>query len=146
MDISSIANLFKTLSSGQGTDEKETNVSDEISMQYPYGDFPIRYTKSGQEALRRQSETRFLNPPTQTNTQNSDLDISTIVTLLSLFGGKKKSSSDILELLSPILFKNNPELKTLLKLFNKESPKEIVNTEDFPNTHKVSISSLKRVE
>lgn len=146
MDASNIANLLKALSNGQDNIAPPSNSQNEISMQYPYGDFPIRYTKSGQETLRKQSEARFLNTPQPSNTQGSDMDISTLVTIMSLLTGKKKSSSDLLELLYPLLFKNNPELKSLLKLFNKESPKEIVNTKDFPNTNKVSVSSLKRVE
>lgn len=146
MDASNIANLLKALSSGQDENVNKDTVSDEISMQYPYGDFPIRYTKSGQETLRKQSEARFSSPAPQNYTPNADIDISSLVAVLSLMGGKKKSSSDMLELLSPILFKNNPELKSLLKLFNKEKPKEIINTTDFPNTNKVAINSLKRVE
>ncbi len=137
--------LIKLLSMGQKPQTSEP-INQEINMQYPYGDFPIRYTKSGQELLRKNSEARFLSSPPPEQQQNQNLDVSTLVTLMSLIGNKKKSSSDILELISPLLFKDNPELKSLLKLFNKDKPKDIINTENFPNTNKVTISNLKRVE
>lgn len=147
MDTSSMESLIKLLSANTSQSSQSNEpIKKEIDMQYPYGDFPIRYTKSGQEFMRKNSEARYQSPPPPEPQQSSSIDISTLVTLMSLLGGKKKSSSDMLELISPILFKNNPELKSLLKLFNKDKPKEIIGSQDFPNTNKVSISSLKRVE
>lgn len=145
MDTSSMESLLKILNIGQKSQTNE-QANQEVNSQYPYGDFPIRYTKTGQEILRKQSEARYLSPPPLEPSQSSNIDVSTLVTLMSIIGNKKKSSSDILELLSPLLFKDNPELKSLLKLFNKNKPQDIISTENFPDTNKVSISTLKRVE
>ena len=57
MDINDIIKVF----SSQKTQEQEQtpNIPQEVLNQYPYGQFPIQYTRTGQEQLRKQSENRF---------------------------------------------------------------------------------------
>lgn len=143
-----LSEIIKTLSN---TSEKSPTIPKEVLDQYPYGEFPLRYTKSGQDFLRKNSETRYLNdtPPTQDNEENNtsnSLDLSTILTLTSLLTNKKKQPSDMLELISTILFKDNPEMKKLLKLLAPTTKaQEVTPKEDFPDTNKVCISTLKRI-
>lgn len=147
MDNTNFSNLINILSGAQTTSNTTTNIPKEVLEQYPYGDFPIRYTRSGQEFLRKNSEARYLNPPPpQKPSESTNSDISTLITLMSLLGGKKKSSNEMFELFSSILFKDNPELKKLIKLFPQNKPKEVNAQTDFPKPHTVSISNLKRVE
>lgn len=146
MDNTNFSNLINILSKTP-IDATNGNIPKEVLDQYPYGDFPLRYTKTGQEFLRKNSEARYLNPsPNPEANKSSEPDMSTLVSILSLLGGKKKSSNDIFELLSSILFKDNPELKNILKLFNPKKQTEIETCSDFPDANKVKISNLKRVE
>ena len=54
-------NLSELLQLFSNTTKKEekTTIPKELADQYPYGQFPIRYTKIGQEEIRKQSENRF---------------------------------------------------------------------------------------
>ena len=150
--MDNIAQLLKILSSQNNTNTTEPQIPKEITDQYPYGEFPIRYTKTGQETIRKNSESRFsINPSSQTNNEihnnPSNIDISTILTLSTLLSGKKKNQNEMLELLSSMLFKDNPELKKILSLFSKNhKTQEINNSLNFPETNRVSINSLKKVE
>lgn len=143
-----LTEIIKTLSN---TNENSSSIPKEILEQYPYGEFPLRYTKSGQEYLRKNSEARYLNSPPSTQDKVEDdtskpIDLSTILTLSTLLSNKKKQPSDMLELISSILFKDNPEIKKLLKLFKPTTKaQEVIPKEDFPDTNKVCISSLKRI-
>lgn len=152
--MDNIAQILKILSMQNNEENKEVNIPKEIIDQYPYGEFPIRYTRNGQEVIRKNSEARYA-APLNTNSdkqeqqpqQQSNLDISTILTLSSLLSNKKKNQNDMLELFSSILFKDNPELKKILGLFNKcNKTQDINNCSNFPETNRVSISSLKKVE
>ena len=51
-DISSIMKILNSMSNNNAT-EQSTSISQELQEQYPYGQFPIRYTKHGQEELRK---------------------------------------------------------------------------------------------
>ena len=141
MDIGEIIKLFNTQ---QEEKKSKDNIPPEILKQYPYGEFPIRYTKLGQEHIRKNSENRYANNNINTDkstTQNSDImSLLPLITLMS----NKKQPSDMLELLSSFLFKDNPEMKKILKLIPKPKNQEIIKNE-FPDTNKVSISSLRKI-
>ena len=51
----------------------------------------------------------------------------------------------MLELLSKVIFKDNPELQKLLKLFPHTKSQEVKSTQDFPDTNKICISSLRKI-
>ena len=150
--MDNIAQLLKILSSTNSNENREPQTPKEILDQYPYGEFPIRYTKSGQEKIRKNSESRYSH-----HTDNHEnlslpktpcLDISTILSLSSLLSGKKKNNqNEMLEIFSSLLFKDNPEFKQILELFSKKpKAQEIDNCSNFPDTNKVCINSLKKVE
>ena len=139
MDISEI---IKILNNKQN-EQKPEPIPKEILNQYPYGEFPIRYTKLGQEHIRKNSENRFATDSnTNQNTQNTT-DIMSLLPLISMMSNKKQPK-DMLELFSSILFKDNPEMKQILKLIPKSNNKEIVKN-DFPDTNKICINSLKKI-
>lgn len=148
MENTNLSNLINILSRNTSNEQAmEQVVPKEVLDQYPYGDFPLKYTKVGQEYLRKNSEARYLNPtPPYQESKEPKPDMSTLVSLLSLVGNKKKNPNDMLELFSSLLFKDNPEIKNLLKLFGSKKQPEINTCNTFPDTDKVKISSLKRVE
>lgn len=153
-----LINLMSALSQNkQPQNEPHTNnIPKEVLDQYPYGDFPIRYTKSGQETIRINSQNRFSYNEESTNTtsqqeHNSSMDLSSLLPLIQVLSNKKHSQKDMFQIFSKLLFKDNPELQKLLSLFsNNNDNKDIVsqeinNTTNFPNTNKVCIANLKRV-
>ena len=139
MDISEIIKIFETNKTQNNTTEK---IPEEIINQYPYGQFPIKYTKEGQEKIRKQCEDRFNKDIEENINQNQTSDINSILPLISLLTNKKQPK-DIFELLSCLITKDKPELKNLFKLLQKPNPKEPERS--FPDTNKVSINSFKRI-
>ena len=133
---------------------QQPSIPKEILDQYPYGEFPTRYTKSGQEELRIKSENRFSSTnfndtkPQESNDvkQHDDsLNLNTLLPLIQLMSNNKKQPSDMMKLFSEIIFKDNKEAQQLIKLFSQNKSQEINNSAPFPNTKKVNISSLKRI-
>lgn len=125
------------------------NIPKEILDQYPYGQFPQRYTRSGQEAIRKQSESRFsytqeFQP--QKLSQNSGLNLNSLLPFIQFLSGGKKSQKDIMQLFSKIIFKDNPDMQKLFSLIPSIKGQEYIDQNDFPNTNKIEISSLKKIE
>ena len=143
MDIGELLKVFIT--SQDKKSENTQTIPQEVINQYPYGEFPIQYTKSGQEQIRKSSENRFSyneTPPAQSEDKNFDImSLLPLVTLMS----NKKQPKDMFELLSTFLFKDKPELKKIFELFPKHNGPDIKSEEPFPDTNKVSINSLKRI-
>ena len=149
-----LINLMSTLSQNKQEQPKQT-IPKEILDQYPYGDFPIKYTKTGQETIRINSQNRFSYqediPQNTEEKDNTSLDLNSLLPLIQILSNKTHSQKDMLQVFSKILFKDHPEMESLLKLFSTNQNKdintqEINNTKNFPDTNKVSISSLKRVD
>jgi hypothetical protein len=156
--MNTLINLISALSKNTSNTKNEENtqtIPKEILDQYPYGEFPIRYTKPGQETIRKHSENRFLesydNKTNENNNNNTnDFNISSLLPLIQILSNKNSSNKDLIDIFSKLLFKDKPELQNLLKMFNKSShkdikPQEINNTNYFPETNKVNISSLKKI-
>ena len=149
----SLFNLLNKQPQNNDTTPQQSPIPKEVLDQYPYGEFPSRYTKIGQENIRAQSEKRYsyenLSPETETkpNKKSEDLDISSLLPLIQLMSNKKRSPNTQ-QLLLKLLFKDNKEMEQIFNLFSshKQNPHEIDNTENFPNTNKVNISSLKRID
>lgn len=148
--------IFKSLSNLKSKENQDniTEIPKEIQDQYPYGQFPIKYTKSGQETIRKQSENRFSYTESESqkeNKPNSNNDINQlglIFPLIQSLSGQKKEPKDLMQIFGKILFKDNPELQKLFSLIPKtktKSESESIN-ENFPNTNKVNINSLKRID
>lgn len=118
----------------------------EILDQYPYGEFPIRYTKIGQESIRHESENRFSNVQPEPHSQPNNVNLLELLPILQLMNGKK-DSKEMFKILSRLLFKDNKDLE---KIFNLISPsiaksQELKNTQSFPDTNNVKINNLRRV-
>lgn len=149
--MDNIFNMLDKLNSNNSSTVENNNIPKEILDQYPYGQFPIRYTKYGQEIIRKQSESRFKyeNDNVQNiekNTIDKKLDISTLLPIIQMLSSGKKSNKDMMQLFSKILFKDNPDLQKLFSLFPTIKGQDIDKQKDeFPNTNKVEISSLKKI-
>ena len=131
---------------------KETNtpIPKEILDQYPYGQFPIKYTRSGQETIRKQSENRYSYSNDQVNKdkQSNSFDFSSLSTFLPIIqalSGGKKNSKDLMNIFGKILFKDNPDLQKIINLLPKTKSQEIDNSSNDFNTQSVNITSLKRI-
>ena len=141
--MDNLLELLKLFSNNK--QEPVVTISKELKEQYPYGEFPIRYTKTGQNSIREHSEKRF-SYDTPPQTQKTDISIESILPLIQTLSSGKKSSSNMLDVLSKVLLKDNPQMAGLLKLFpKKNNHTEIKGKEIFPNTNKVETSSLKRI-
>ena len=140
-----ILDLIKLFSNKQP--ETSLEVPKELKDQYPYGEFPIRYTRVGQEKIRISSEKRFSyeEPPTPTKDNNTSLNLELLLPLIQSMTNKK-SPQNMMSVLSKFLFKDNPEMEKLFKLLPMKNNVEIKNTTNFPDTNTVKISSLKRID
>ena len=150
-----IFELFKSLSNlnSKESNQLQNEIPKEISDQYPYGQFPIQYTKHGQETIRKQSENRFSYADNITDENKSKNNIansplSLLLPLIQTMSNNKKQPKDLMQIFGKLLFKDNPELQQLLSLMPKIKSQEINSntTSNFPNTQKVNISSLKKID
>ena len=146
--MDNLLDLIKAFS--KNSTPTENVIPKEIKDQYPYGEFPIRYTKSGQETLRKHSENRFSysTPPKEKQEENNNFNLETILPLIQTLSTSKKGNGNMMELFSKLLFKDNPQMANLFKLFQQNNKKsvDVKSGEDFPNTNKVEISSLHRIK
>jgi len=147
--MNNLLDLIKIFSNNNSPSQKEEKVviSKELQEQYPYGEFPIRYTKSGQETIRKQSEKRFsYDEPKEHTIKENNFNIETLLPLIQTLSSGKKQGGNLLQMLTPILFKDNPQMAQLFKLFPQKPKVDIKNDEFFPDTNKVEINSLRKIE
>ena len=135
-------NLFGTPNSSN------QEIPKEIINQYPYGEFPLRYTKSGQEIIRKQSESRFkydheISPKDQ---PKNDINLNTLLPIIQMLSGGKKNPKDMMQLFGKLLFKNNPDMQKLFSLLPNIKGQNIIPETKFPDTNKIQISSLKKID
>ena len=79
--------------------------------EYPYGQFPTKFTKSGQEKYFEELTTKHeqvstLNTVSQQSStpQSSNFDISKLLPLIKMMNDKKSiSSSDMLQMFLPLI-------------------------------------------
>lgn len=151
--MDNIFEMLGKLGSQKQENENQQTIPKEILDQYPYGQFPLRYTKSGQEILRKQSENRFSyeqekkSVSTQsTSKQDSGLNIQMLIPLIQMLSGGKKNQKDMMQIFSKLLFKDNPDMQKLFSILPNIKGQEIHSSENFPDTNKVQISTLKKIE
>ena len=144
--MDNIADLIQMFSSSK-QEENKVEIPKEVADQYPYGQFPIRYTKLGQEEIRKQSENRFSysEEKKEQPTQSNNLDLKSLLPIIQLMSTGKKNPNDMMKILSKLLFKDNPTYEKLFSTFTKMKSQDIKKEDDFPNTNKIKISSLRRV-
>ncbi len=141
--------MFQNLSSNNSNNN---SIPKEVIEQYPYGEFPLRYTKSGQEIIRKQSESRFKydNPVATQNVspdnKSENLNLSMLLPLIQMMSGSKKNPKDMMQIFSKLLFKDNPDMQKLFSMLPNIKGQEITPQNEFPDTNKVSISSLKKID
>ena len=115
------------------TSSQSQHTSNNIDFEsiYPYGKFPIEKTKSYNpinhkiESLSYPKEETEKTPPKNKNLLGN-IDLKTILPLITTLKNKNKLTTyDLFNLLMPSLYKDNPNLKELLKFFDKqeEQPK-----------------------
>jgi len=151
--MDNLLNILNLFNSPQKQEEPqlESQIPKEILDQYPYGKFPERYTKSGQENLRKNSEGRFANIEPNNNNEsskeeNNNLDISSFLPVIQLISGKQQPK-DMMKILSKLLFKDNKNIEKFLDIMSpKNKVQEIKINTPFPDTNKIKISSLRRID
>ena len=147
-----IINLFKAITSTNKKEQADTPpIPKEVIDQYPYGQFPLKYTKSGQEIIRKQSENRFSYKEPENiekdEKKDNNMDLNTLLPIIQILSGGKKNSKDMFKILAKILFKDNPEMEKIMSLMPNLKTQEYNTQEsEFPDTNKVKISSLKKID
>lgn len=146
--MDNILDILKLFSNNSTPPVQKVTISKELKEQYPYGEFPIRYTKSGQETIRKHSEKRFSydTPEKPTQDKGLNLNIESLLPLMQTLSSSKKDPNNMINMLSKLLFKDNPQMANLLKLFPMKNNVNVKNNDNFPDTKKVEISSLKRID
>lgn len=121
--------------------------------EYPYGQFPTKFTKLGQEKyfeqITKNEQVSALNIDTNNNPPNEEknnFDFSKLLPILKLMGDKKSiSNNDILQMILPLIGGGNMSgISEIMSLFNndtalKEDEEDII-TDDIP------IDNYKRVD
>ena len=120
------------------------------SAEYPYGEFPIKFTKLGQEKYFQELNKKHEQPVTTTtitpqantqqDSQQTNFDISKFIPMIKLMSNKKSmSSTDMLQMFLPLLGGSNmgniTELMSLLN--NKSQNDELVEDIELSNTTKI---------
>lgn len=143
--MDNIVDLIQMFS--KSNEEKKVEIPKEVADQYPYGQFPIRYTKVGQEEIRKQSESRFSYTEENKDFSNNSngLDLKSLLPIIQLMSSGKKNSKDMMAIISKLLFKDNPTYEKLFSQLTKIKSQEIKREDDFPDTNNIKISSLKRI-
>lgn len=132
----------------------ENNVNNlyPTSTYYPYGELPLKYTKQGQEQLKKKLEQNPANSfeaaEVKTESidtkQSSSLDLNSVLPLLTGIGG----NNEMLNKIIPLLKNNgNLQINDLLKLFtglNKST--KTVTEEKTVFSNDTDIDSYKKVE
>lgn len=135
--------------------KKTNSIPKEIIDQYPYGQFPLRYTKTGQEIIRKQSESRYsyeqsnnYTEPPQDSKGDNNINLSMLLPFIQMLSGGKKSPKDMMQVFSKLIFKDNPDMQKLFSMLPNIKGLDVktTNSDTFPNTNKVEISSLKRID
>ena len=128
--------------------------------EYPYGQFPTKFTKRGQEKyfeeLTQGEKVTTLNisPEPQQNQQNNNtqgqptnnFDISKLLPLIKMMGDKKSiSSSDMLQMFLPLLGGGNMSgISEIMGMLNKDKPTEEI-VEDIV-ADSIKIDDYKRID
>lgn len=126
-----------------------------FEYEYPYGKFPTKFTKSGQQKyfeeltngdrISTQSYSQP-DPAPAAETQQNSFDISKLLPLLKLMGNKKgMNSTDMLKVMLPLLGGNDSQLSDLMSLFyspQKDEEKE----EDIEISSSPKIDEYVRVD
>lgn len=152
--MENLFDLFKNLSNfnTNKSNQNQDEIPKEIMDQYPYGQFPIKYTKSGQETIRKQSENRFSYTEKSDDHKPKNMidsnQLGLLLPLIQMMSGEKKQPKDLMQIFGKYIFKDNPELQKLFSLLPKMKSQEINNNDinHFPSTNTVNISSLKKID
>lgn len=116
--------------------------------EYPYGQFPTRFTKNGQKAQlekieNSKTEALSIDPPSE---QQNTFDLSKLLPLIKLMGNKKSiSNADMLQLVVPLLGGNSSNVSDIISLLTPSATDDGV-VEDVPTSTLSHIDEYKRVE
>ncbi len=116
--------------------------------EYPYGQFPTRYTKNGQKARFEEIESSKKEAP-QLDTpdcQQNAFDFSKLLPLVKLMSNKKSiSNADMLQLVVPLLGGDSSNVSDIISLLTPSATDDGY-VEDVPTSTLSHIDEYKRVE
>lgn len=131
----------------------------DLSKEYPYGQFPSKYTKLGQQKYFEQltnsedskvSSMNFTPEPQQPQQQanQNSLDISKLLPLLKIMGNKKNmSQTDMLQLFLPLIGgSNSSQIADMMQLLNSDTKPQEEQEEDIEISPTPRIDDYKRIE
>ena len=120
--------------------------------EYPYGQFPTKFTKTGQkqyfeELTNTEQKINTLNVAPPEPQQNNSFDISKLLPLIKMMSDKKSmSSTDMLSLFIPLLGGGGNNISELMSLMNSSKSTTEEVEEDISPTDTMRIDEYKRVE
>lgn len=123
--------------------------------EYPYGQFPTRFTKKGQQQHFEQLTSEISQPQTLTinesrkeSPQQNSFDISKLLPLIKLMSDKKSiSSTDMLQMFIPLLGGNySSNINDIMSLINPSKQANEDIAEDIPPINSIKIDDYKRIE
>ena len=134
----------------------------DISKMYPYGEFPSQYTKKQKNTdinnpnilnyVRENTETNPPQPTQQQTSKTNNLDLNSLLPLITtLSNGKKMDSTSILSTILPLIAGNkSKDINSILKLLNTKSNKhdtsfETYHNQEIPPSAYKDITSYERV-
>lgn len=139
METGSFVDLIKKFGNENANNFERNSSSQNINLDsiYPYGQFPIEKTKGYDPLKNKKNQVETLginnkddnkkdNIPKTNNNPLGNLDLKTILPLMSSIKNKNKLSTyDLFNLIMPTMYKDNPNMKEIIKYFakNDEPPK-----------------------
>jgi len=140
METNSFVDLIKKFGNNNNSNNfEQTTKNQNINLDsiYPYGQFPIEKTKGYDPSKHKKNQVETLDlkdkddnkkeePKRHDNNIFGNMDLKTILPLISSIQNKNKLSTyDLFNLIMPTMYKDNPNLKELVKYFAKkdEPPK-----------------------
>ncbi|MBO7218799.1 MAG: hypothetical protein J6V40_02375 [Clostridia bacterium] len=100
-------------------------ISNDLKNMYPYGDFPIRYTKNYQAHLKnnlnqvdsfiQNTNTENVDSYIQPNTPQNNFDIKTLLPLIQNLSNNNLDTRSLLSSLMPLIFKDQNNILPLIE-------------------------------
>lgn len=131
--------------------------------EYPYGQFPTKFTKHGQQQYfeeltknqnvsmfntdyEQQANSKIQSEQNNQTQQNSSFDFSKLLPLIKMMGDKKSiSSTDMLQMLLPLIGGGNMSgISEIMNIFNKDKPVEEIEEDVIIDG--IKIDDYKRVD
>ena len=150
--ITSIMSNLPTSTKPQN-ETNNTDISHELKSMYPYGEFPVKYTKSYQDHIRQNlnNDTAYTDNKSTIDTYineqpttSQSLDLKTILPLIQNLSSGNRDSKSLINAITPLLFKDQPNLLSLIDSLPLTNKKSAIDTNTL-NVDRIDLDSYTLV-